>query len=72
MKAPILLTASKVGSKTKITFWNQVRKRDHSSISALVDIVDSVEQEREWEMLIELGDVDDCTEKKEDADFSMD
>ena len=46
--------------------------RTHFSISALVDIVDSVEREREREVLIELDDFDDCTEEKEDADFSLD
>ena len=40
--------------------------------SALVDIVDSVEQEREQEGLIELDNFDNCIEKKEDVDFSMD
>ena len=47
-------------------------RRTHSSISALVDIVDSIEQEREREVLIELDDFDDCIEEKEDANVSMD
>ena len=46
--------------------------RTHFSISALVDIVDSVEREREREVLIELDDFDDCIEEKESADFSLD
>ena len=40
--------------------------------SALVDIVDSVEQEREQEVFIELDDLDTCIEGKENADFSTD
>ena len=35
-------------------------------------LVESVEQEREQEMFIELGDFDDCIGEKEDADFSTD
>ena len=37
--------------------------------SALLNIVDSVEQEHEQEVLIELND---CFEEKKDADFSTD
>ena len=40
--------------------------------SAMVDIVDSVEHEREQEVFIELDDFDDCIEENEDADFSTD
>ena len=40
--------------------------------SGLVDIVDSVEQESEGKVFIELDDFDDCIEVKEDADFSTD
>ena len=39
---------------------------------AFVDIVDSVELEREQEVLIELDDFDDCIAEKENADFSTD
>ena len=39
--------------------------------SALVDIVDSVEQESEQKVFIELNDFDVCIEEK-DADFSTD
>ena len=35
-------------------------------------MVDSVEEEREREVLIELDDFDDCIEEKEDTGFSMD
>ena len=38
--------------------------------SAFVDIADSVEQEREQEVFIELEYFDVCIEEKEDADFS--
>ena len=67
------MTASKVGSKTKIIFWNRAGKEDpffHKRFG--IEIVDSVEQEREREVLIKLDDFDNCIEKKEDADFSLD
>ena len=35
-------------------------------------LVDSVEQEREQKVLIELDHLDDCIEEKEHADFSTD
>ena len=41
-------------------------------MSALGDIVDSVEQECEWEVLVELDDFHDCIEENVDVDFSMD
>ena len=37
---------------------------------ALVDIVDSVEQERKQKVFIELDGFDDCLEEKKDADIS--
>ena len=40
--------------------------------TALVNIVDSLEQESEQEVLIELDDIDDCIEEKEDADCTTD
>ena len=72
MEAPYPFDCNKAGSKTKRTFWNRIGKQDLFSISALVDIVDSVDHECEREVLIELDDFDDCVEEKEDADFSLD
>ena len=63
MKAPILLAAFA---------GTELASRTHSSISALVNIKDSVEQERKREELIKLDDFDDCIEEKEAVDLSVD
>ena len=66
------MKASKIDSKTKINFLKPIWQVGPIFPSALVDIVDSLEQERQQEVLIELDDFDDCFEEKKDVDFSMD
>ena len=56
-----------------VGFEAQAKKgRPRGHPGGLPTLVDSVEQEREMEVFIELDDFDDCIEKKEDIDFLTD
>ena len=48
------------------------RPRRQGRPGGLPTLVDSVEQEREQEVFIELDDFDDCIEEKKDTDFLTD
>ena len=60
-----LMTATKVGSKTQNNQLKLIWQVESILSSALVDVVDSAEQESEQKMFIEVDDFDDYTEMQE-------
>ena len=48
------------------------RPRGQERVGELLTLVDSVEEEYEQEVFIELGEFNDCIEEKEDTDFLAD